>query len=386
MIVPRWATTKTQPIALRDVIRYLVGVLEPVEARGRTFEIGGPEVLTYAEMMRRVAHLHHDRPLPMLAVPLLTPRLSSYWLALVTDVDTATARNLVDSMSNEVTVDDASILGVVPGRTMGYDEAVREAFDQRDAALAEDGKSGAPMTGRRARMVGRAIGVVRPVLVDKVDRDHRQSDRAFLRRRIVVGITIVVGATLLGLSFSTEQGEPGVLPADVRPGRDLGAGQRGLRSAAPGSHRARWRTPAPDLHPDHRRPAAGRALHCRRTGHPRCPVPGRLTEDVLGYARYGTLWLVAVITLVNGIAEELFFRGALFAAIGVRHPVLISTVIYTLATVAGGNPVLVFAAAVLGAVCRPAAAGRWRHPCPDPDPHHLVDDPALRAPAGLRRA
>ena len=57
-----------------------------------------------------------------------------------------------------------------------------------------------------------------------------------------------------------------------------------------------------------------------------------------------------MITLVNGIAEELFFRGALFAAIGVRHPVLISTVIYTLATVAGGNPVLVFAAAVLGAV------------------------------------
>ena len=52
MIVPRWATTKTQPIALRDVIRYLVGVLEPVEARGRTFEIGGPEVLTYAEMMQ----------------------------------------------------------------------------------------------------------------------------------------------------------------------------------------------------------------------------------------------------------------------------------------------------------------------------------------------
>jgi membrane protease YdiL (CAAX protease family) len=54
---------------------------------------------------------------------------------------------------------------------------------------------------------------------------------------------------------------------------------------------------------------------------------------------------------VNGIAEELFFRGALFAAIGVRHPVIISTVIYTLATIPGGNPVLVFAAAVLGAIC-----------------------------------
>jgi uncharacterized protein YbjT (DUF2867 family) len=142
MVVPRWATTRTQPIALRDMIRYLVAVLEPAAARGRTFEVGGPEVLTYAEMMRRVAHLHHHRPLPMLAVPLLTPRLSSYWLALVTDVDTATARNLVDSMSNEVIVQDTSITDIVPGPPMGYDDAVREAFEQRKAALAESEPGG----------------------------------------------------------------------------------------------------------------------------------------------------------------------------------------------------------------------------------------------------
>ena len=70
----------------------------------------------------------------MLAVPLLTPRLSSYWLALVTDVDTATARNLVDSMSNEVVVTDHAIAEIVPGVPMGYDDAVREAFRQRAAA------------------------------------------------------------------------------------------------------------------------------------------------------------------------------------------------------------------------------------------------------------
>jgi uncharacterized protein len=80
------------------------------------------------------------------------------------------------------------------------------------------------------------------------------------------------------------------------------------------------------------------------------PPLARLTEDVIGYARANNLWLVFVILIVNGIAEELFFRGALFAAIGVRQPVLISTVIYCLATVPGGNPVLVFAAAVLGTV------------------------------------
>jgi membrane protease YdiL (CAAX protease family) len=71
---------------------------------------------------------------------------------------------------------------------------------------------------------------------------------------------------------------------------------------------------------------------------------------VLGYARLGNLWIIFMITLANGIAEELFFRGALFAAIGEWHPVLISTVLYAVATIAGGNPVLVFAAIVLGTV------------------------------------
>jgi uncharacterized protein YbjT (DUF2867 family) len=137
MIVPKWATTRTQPIALADVVRYLVGVLEPAAAKGRVFEIGGPEVLTYAEMMRRVAQLRHHRQLPMLPVPLLTPRLSSYWLSLVTDVDTATARNLVDSMSNEVIVTDYAIAEIVPGMPMGYDDAVREAFRERAVARAK---------------------------------------------------------------------------------------------------------------------------------------------------------------------------------------------------------------------------------------------------------
>jgi uncharacterized protein YbjT (DUF2867 family) len=131
MIGPRWVTTKTQPIALDDVIRYLVGVLTAEAARGRVFEVGGPEVLTYAEMMQRVARNHFRRPLPILIVPLLTPRLSSHWLALVTDVDTATARNLVDSMSTEVVVHDQSIREIVPGAPLGYDEAVRRALAAR---------------------------------------------------------------------------------------------------------------------------------------------------------------------------------------------------------------------------------------------------------------
>lgn len=148
MVVPHWATTRTQPIALRDVVRYLVGVLEPAEARGRVFEIGGTEVLTYAEMMQRVARTHHRRTLPMLTIPLLTPRLSSHWLAFVTDVDTATARNLVDSMSNEVVVHDDAIKAVVPGEPLDYSAAIAEAYAQREAALGGRDRRPAPQDER----------------------------------------------------------------------------------------------------------------------------------------------------------------------------------------------------------------------------------------------
>ncbi len=137
MVGPHWVATRTQPIALSDVLRYLVGVLGHPDAMGRVFEIGGADVLNYSEMMQRVARIRYDRRLPMVVVPLLTPGLSSRWLALVTDVNAATGRNLIDSMSNEVVVADESIKEVVPGPTLGYDDAVREALADRAAALAK---------------------------------------------------------------------------------------------------------------------------------------------------------------------------------------------------------------------------------------------------------
>jgi uncharacterized protein YbjT (DUF2867 family) len=130
MVTPRWVDTRTQPIALADVVRYLVGVLDHPEAGGKVFEIGGSEVLSYRTMMQRVASMEH-RPLPVVPVPLLSPRLSSAWLALVTDVDTDAGRTLVDSMTNEVIVEDDSIRQLVPFEPMGYDDAVREAFADR---------------------------------------------------------------------------------------------------------------------------------------------------------------------------------------------------------------------------------------------------------------
>ena len=130
MITPRWVRTRTQPIAIDDVVRYLVGVLELPEAADHAYDIGGPEVLEYVTMMRRVAQIQGRRFL-VVPVPLLTPQLSSLWLALVTDVDTQTARALVDSMTNEVVVRDDSIRALVPFDPMGYDEAVRLALAER---------------------------------------------------------------------------------------------------------------------------------------------------------------------------------------------------------------------------------------------------------------
>lgn len=133
MVVPRWVGTRTQPIAIADVVRYLAGVVDHPDALGRVFEIGGPDQLTYREMLQGAALAMNGRKVPIVVVPLLTPGLSSRWLALVTDVDVTTGRNLIDSMSTEVVVRDTSIRDVVPGEPLTYDESVRRALAERAA-------------------------------------------------------------------------------------------------------------------------------------------------------------------------------------------------------------------------------------------------------------
>ena len=134
MVVPKWVGTRTQPISIDDVVRYLAGVVGKEEALDRVFEIGGPETLTYREMLQGVALAMNGRKLPIVVLPLLTPGLSSRWLALVTDVDVTTGRNLIDSMSTEVVVRDTSIREVVPGEPQTYEESVRRALEERAAA------------------------------------------------------------------------------------------------------------------------------------------------------------------------------------------------------------------------------------------------------------
>jgi uncharacterized protein YbjT (DUF2867 family) len=133
MVTPRWVATRTQPIAVDDVVRYLAGVLEPPAASGQVYEIGGPDVLRYSTMLLRVAVIE-NRPLLVLPVPLLTPWLSSLWLTVVTDIDTGTGRALIDSMTNEVIVRDQSIKDLIDIQPMSYDDAVRAALRERREA------------------------------------------------------------------------------------------------------------------------------------------------------------------------------------------------------------------------------------------------------------
>jgi uncharacterized protein YbjT (DUF2867 family) len=130
MVVPKWAATKTQPIAVDDVVRYLVGVCGRDAALGQTFEVGGPDRLSYIDMLRVAAEQDTGRSVPIVQVPVLTPGLSSRWLALVTDVDVTTGRNLIDSMGTEVVVTEQRIRELVPGEPLGYAEAVRRALSE----------------------------------------------------------------------------------------------------------------------------------------------------------------------------------------------------------------------------------------------------------------
>lgn len=190
----------------------------------------------------------------------------------------------------------------------------------------------------------------RQSLVDRVERDHRYPDQVMRHRRIVVAIVLLVGSALLGVSLAVAPGEPAfyVLTAALAATWTVGSflsGPLHLGRIARGGELRR-----PVLPPILIGLAVAAVFIVGALVVRQVPLLRQYTENVLAHARYGTLPLIALVTAVNGIAEEIFFRGALFAAIGTWHPVLISTAVYTLATLATGNPMLVFAAATLGLV------------------------------------
>lgn len=135
MVTPRWVQTRTQPVALEDALAYLTGVLGREEAVGQVYDIGAPEPLTYGDMLRVVGRMTGGVLRLIVPVPLLTPRLSSQWLRLVTDVDLPTARALVDSMTNEVVVRDRRIEQLTGHRAMSFEHAAECALQARAGRL-----------------------------------------------------------------------------------------------------------------------------------------------------------------------------------------------------------------------------------------------------------
>lgn len=130
MTTPRWVETRVQPISVRDVLAYLTGVLGDRAAYGKVFEIGGTDVVTYREMMDLYASVAGLRKRWIVPVPVLSPRLSSLWVGLVTPIPADLARPLIDSLVNEVVVHDHAIDRVVPHQPIGCREAIELALQR----------------------------------------------------------------------------------------------------------------------------------------------------------------------------------------------------------------------------------------------------------------
>ncbi|NHN43380.1 NAD(P)H-binding protein [Halorubellus sp. JP-L1] len=142
MITPRWVNTPCQPIAVSDVVGYLTGVLTRPHTAGETYEIGGPEVLTYREMLERTADAMGKR-LFVIPVPVLTPRLSAYWVSIVSDVPKSVAYPLIDGLKNPVVVEDDRLAEEIDVALTPFDSAVRRALSRSGSG------GGSPLQGGR---------------------------------------------------------------------------------------------------------------------------------------------------------------------------------------------------------------------------------------------
>lgn len=127
MICPAWVDTRSQPIAIDDTIAYLLAAPQTPEARGRAFDIGGPDVLTYRQMMNRVAALMGKRHI-IATMPVLTPRLSAYWVDFITPIQASVAHALIEGLRNEMIVRDPAAQQIMPVPLTSFDQAVRQAL------------------------------------------------------------------------------------------------------------------------------------------------------------------------------------------------------------------------------------------------------------------
>jgi uncharacterized protein YbjT (DUF2867 family) len=151
MICPRWVFTRIQPISIRDTLDYLLAALQTPASMGRIIEIGGSDVLTYGEMITRYARVRGLRR-TLIPVPVLTPRLSSYWVHWMTPIPSDIARPLIEGLRNETVVRDDTAQQVFPGiHPMGYEAAVRLALQNLQASAVETSWSDALVSSQPQR-------------------------------------------------------------------------------------------------------------------------------------------------------------------------------------------------------------------------------------------
>jgi len=130
MVCPKWVLTKCQPIAIDDVVEYLVRSIETNETKSKTFDIGGPEILTYLDMMVQYGKTL-KKSIKIIIIPYLTPRLSSYWIDLITPVKASLARPLIDSLRHEAIVKDNSIANIIPLHLKNFQKSIKIAKDEQ---------------------------------------------------------------------------------------------------------------------------------------------------------------------------------------------------------------------------------------------------------------
>jgi len=160
MITPRWVTTRSQPIAIENILDYLAGCLDLPQSAGRIFEIGGPDVLTYGDMMREYAAARHLRRF-LIAVPLLTPRLSSYWVDLVTPIPASYSRPLIEGLRSEAVVNDHSAEEVFKVKLIPYAQAVRDALENLQSGELETSWSSAGASLAAGTTLSEGQGVIK---------------------------------------------------------------------------------------------------------------------------------------------------------------------------------------------------------------------------------
>ena len=139
MVCPKWVLTKSQPISVDDVVEYLVRSINVKDTEERDFDIGGTEVLTYQQMMKLYAKML-NKSIRILIIPFLTPRLSSYWVDLITPVKASLARPLIDSLKHEATVKDDTIKKLIPLKLKTFEEAVKAAEVEEDTKRKDKGQ------------------------------------------------------------------------------------------------------------------------------------------------------------------------------------------------------------------------------------------------------